>query len=68
MEKLNCWDFKRCGKNETNDCPAYPKAGRVCYLVAGTLCGGTVQGSYAQKIGNCKQCDFYRALVVEGTV
>jgi len=38
MEKrVNCWEFKKCGRDKTNDCPAYPKGGRVCYLVAGTL-------------------------------
>jgi hypothetical protein len=34
--------------------------GRACWVLAGTLCGGKVQGSYAQKTGNCMQCDFYK--------
>ena len=34
-------------------------AGRCCWLVAGTLCEGQVQGSYAKKVGNCARCDFY---------
>jgi hypothetical protein len=33
-------------------------AGRVCWVVAGSLCGGKVQGSYAQKLNNCWRCDF----------
>ena len=33
--------------------------GRCCWLIAGTLCGGEVQGTYAKKIGNCARCDFY---------
>ncbi|OGI02646.1 MAG: hypothetical protein A2Y25_03140 [Candidatus Melainabacteria bacterium GWF2_37_15] len=36
------------------------KAGRVCWSVAGTLCGGKVQGSNIQKVGNCLKCDFYK--------
>ncbi len=69
MEKrTNCWEFKRCGRDKTEDCPAYPKGGRVCYLVAGTMCGGNVQGVYALKIGNCRECDFYKALVVDRTI
>jgi len=28
-------------------------AGRACWGVSGTLCGGTVQGSFATKMGNC---------------
>ena len=34
-------------------------AGRACWVVAGTFCGGTVQGSFAKKFENCEQCDFY---------
>lgn len=33
--------------------------GRFCWKVAGTLCGGDVQGSFAQKLTNCKTCDFF---------
>jgi hypothetical protein len=34
--------------------------GRACWAVCGTLCGGEVQGTFADKIGNCKVCDFYK--------
>ena len=27
--------------------------GRACWAVAGTLCGGKVQGTYAMKMGTC---------------
>jgi len=37
-------------------------AGRACWAVAGTLCGGKVQGSFAQKISNCIACDFYNCV------
>jgi len=33
--------------------------GRCCWLIAGTLCGGEVQGTYAKKLKNCARCDFY---------
>jgi hypothetical protein len=35
-------------------------AGRTCWYVAGTLCGGKVQGTFAAKLGNCMDCEFYR--------
>ncbi len=35
-------------------------AGRACWVVAGTLCQGSVQGTYAHKYSNCNACDFYR--------
>jgi len=40
-------------------------AGRVCWVVAGTMCGGDVQGSFAQKYESCEQCDFYIAVQAE---
>ena len=33
-------------------------AGRACWAVAGSLCGGTIQGTYAQKLNNCWRCEF----------
>jgi len=35
-------------------------AGRCCWRVAGTLCEGEVQGVYAKKIKDCRECDFYK--------
>ena len=36
------------------------KAGRACWVIAGTLCGGKVQGTFARKYENCKVCEFYK--------
>ncbi len=33
--------------------------GRICWAVAGTLCGSQVQGSYAEKRLTCMSCDIY---------
>jgi protein phosphatase len=40
-------------------------AGRLCWLVAGTFCDGKVQGTFAEKVVSCKQCDFYRRVHAE---
>jgi len=40
---------KNAGKN----------AGRYCWKVAGTLCGGKAEGTFARIIRNCSTCDFY---------
>ena len=78
MKKLNCWEFKQCGREaggtkatELGVCPATKEqrldgihggqqAGRSCWVLAGTLCGGEVQGTFAQKYRNCEICDFYK--------
>lgn len=63
---MNCWEFKGCGREKGGNkagargiCPAYPDHGKRCARIAGTLCGGTVQGSFAVKLVNCMQCDYY---------
>ncbi|MBI2060816.1 MAG: hypothetical protein HYT87_13695 [Nitrospirae bacterium] len=35
-------------------------AGRICWAVAGTFCGGKVQGSFAEKEVSCMGCEFYQ--------
>ena len=59
---MNCWEFKKCGREgggvksiELGTCPAYPDYGQQCARVAGTLCGGEVQGTFALKLGNCQK-------------
>ena len=34
-------------------------AGRACWVVAGSMCGGKRQGTFAKKFDNCEKCDFY---------
>lgn len=41
------------------------KAGRICWAVAGTFCGGKVQGTFAQKEILCMSCDFYKRVKEE---
>jgi hypothetical protein len=74
--KLNCWEFKKCGRQpggakvaDLGVCPAAiadhfngahegKNAGRACWAVAGSLCGGKIQGTYAEKLNNCWRCEF----------
>jgi hypothetical protein len=39
--------------------------GRSCWAIAGTLCKGNVQGTYAKKIKDCLKCDFYEIAKTE---
>lgn len=79
--KENCWDFKGCGKGPkalagVTPCPVATEkrlhkmhgginAGRSCWVIAGTYCGGKVQGSFAKKYDSCSECDFYHAVKKE---
>jgi methyl-accepting chemotaxis protein len=58
MGSTNCWEYQKCGREK--ECPAYPKHGRICFSVTGTVCRGELQGSYQEKIRKCRElCDFY---------
>ena len=40
-------------------------AGRACWVVAGTLCGGEIQATFARKYQSCQHCDFYKMVQKE---
>jgi hypothetical protein len=65
---MNCWEFMKCGREEgglhageLGICPVYPHHGTHCARIAGTLCDGEVQGTFAKKIETCCDCDFYKS-------
>ena len=37
-------------------------AGRACWVITGTMCGGKIQGVFAEKYGKCVMCDFYKSV------
>jgi hypothetical protein len=40
-------------------------AGRVCWAIAGTLCGGEIAGTFAKEMATCLQCKFYQLVATE---
>ena len=58
---MDCWEFKNCGSDVRDKCPAYPENGLDCWKVTGTMCG---QGRYKmatlkEEIEFCRTCDCY---------
>jgi hypothetical protein len=39
--------------------------GRACWVIAGTFCKDKVQGTYASKVLDCIECDFYNQVSYE---
>ncbi len=61
MVHPNCWEYKGCDMEEVENCPAVlQNRGKDCWLVAGTMCKGDVQGNFANKIVSCLECDYYK--------
>ena len=67
MELLNCWEIKKCerqkgGKKvyELGECIASKSGmGHSCWAIAGTLCLGKIEGTFAKKVGFCTSCKVY---------
>ncbi len=55
VPKMSIYDGINGGKN----------GGRVCWIVADTVCDGDVQETFHQKLEACSQCDFYRIVKEE---
>jgi hypothetical protein len=76
-EVKKCGRAPREGKvSEPGVCPATTdessdglnsgrNGGRICWAIAGTLCGGTVQGDFAQKQDSCMSCDVFKMVKKE---
>jgi signal transduction histidine kinase len=67
--RIKCWEFHKCGVENAEGaagmrCPAYPDYGRICWAIAGTFCGKKVSGAIAQKLGDCKKCEFYKRVAL----
>ena len=54
---LKCWEVKNCTHI---GCPSYKSENLRCWQVSGTFCGGSVQGVFANKYGDCRKCEVYQ--------
>ena len=65
----NCWEIMNCGRqkggpqeSELGECIASREGmGHSCWAIAGTMCGGVVSGTAAQKKITCMSCETYKA-------
>ncbi|MBI5556490.1 MAG: PAS domain-containing protein [Deltaproteobacteria bacterium] len=63
--ETRCWERKKCGHIH---CPAYKhKCGR-CWLIAGTMCGGEIHGTFAKKYRSCLECEVFQEAVFRNPV
>ena len=54
VERIRCWEIKNCSRE---NCPSFHDEDFRCWLKAGTLCGGEVQGDFATKYRSCFACE-----------
>lgn len=78
--KLNCWEYTKCGRGPNDSgagtCPVAAETsadginggvngGRSCWTIAGTFCGGRLQGTLAAKVDTCLRCEFCQSVLSE---
>jgi len=59
---VSCHKTKDC---QQQDCPCFGKDPMRCWQVAGTFCGGDIQGEFARKHKNCVECEVYKSSSVD---
>ncbi|MHB8972884.1 MAG: PAS domain S-box protein [Pirellulaceae bacterium] len=52
-----CWEAKKCANTACQS--HHNHANLRCWEIAGTVCGGQVQRTFAQKLRDCRACEVY---------
>ncbi len=59
-----CWTIKKCPSKLKKICPAWEfRAGKLCWFVNGTICSGTPQKSWKEKMKICRSCEVLTAMI-----
>ena len=59
-----CWLTRRCPAEDRQNCPAWQfDAGNFCWFINGTICEGTTQASWKDKMKICRDCEVYRSML-----
>lgn len=65
VEKLNpCWKIKKCPRELKERCPAWEfHFGKLCWFINGTVCEGTAQKDWKEKMRTCRKCEVFIPLL-----
>ena len=59
-----CWQVKKCSPERKSQCPAWEfGAGELCWFINGTICDGTAQKNWKEKMKICKTCEVFGPLI-----
>ncbi len=55
-----CWQVRNCAPEQKARCPAWEfDAGRFCWFISGTICGGEMHASWENKMAVCRSCPVF---------
>ena len=65
VQGLNpCWKVKKCPPKLKDRCPAWEfRSGKLCWFINGTICEGTVQKNWKEKMEICRKCEVFIPLL-----
>ena len=59
-----CWVIKKCPASRKKQCPAWDfRSGKICWFINGTICEGTVQKNWREKMEICRSCEVLTSLL-----
>jgi len=59
-----CWQIKNCSPEQKTKCPAWEfGAGELCWFINGTICDGTAQKDWKEKMKICRTCEVFEPLI-----
>jgi DNA-binding XRE family transcriptional regulator len=63
-KQKNCWKEKKCPLEARQICPAWEyQIGHLCWFINGTICDGTVHGSWEEKMKVCRNCKVFQDIL-----
>ncbi len=63
-----CWEIKDCPQSRMKECPAWEfQAGKMCWLINGTICEGKIQKNWKEKMDMCRSCEVFVHQVLSDT-
>lgn len=59
-----CWIIKKCSREQKRNCPAWEfSSGDLCWFINGTVCEGTVQKDWKEKMKICRTCEVFNYML-----
>jgi hypothetical protein len=59
-----CWVVRGCSPDRKRQCPAWEyRAGTLCWFINGTVCEGTAQKDWQEKMKICRNCKVLTSLL-----
>jgi len=66
-EQKSCWEIQGCPQDRMSKCPAWEfQSGDLCWFINGTMCQGTANKTWEEKMERCRSCRVFASIFPEG--